>query len=602
MRSQIACTPARLGLEAPRGLPAGIVCDARVCSSLLLVLLVLAGCSTRGSFSAPVPEVTITAATTGAVTEGEELLFMVQAAPAPAAELTVSVALAETGAMLAGPASRTLTISAGSEQATLTVATNADAVDEADSTVTATVTGGTGYTLGSATSASVTVSDDDEPLPVPEVTITAAMTGAVTEGEELLFMVQAAPAPAAELTVSVALAETGAMLAGPASRTLTISVGSEQATLTVATSADAVDEADSTVTATVTRGTGYTLGSATSASVTVSDDDEPPSVPEVTITAATTGAVTEGEELLFMVQAAPAPAAELTVSVALAETGAMLAGPASRTLTISVGSEQATLTVATSADAVDEADSTVTATVTRGTGYTLGSATSASVTVSDDDEPPSVPEVTITAATTGAVTEGEELLFMVQAAPAPAAELTVSVALAETGAMLAGPVSRTLTISAGGEQATLTVATSVDAVDEADSTVTATVTRGIGYELGSATAASVTVSDDDEPPPQPPQPPGPFAIVSPPPRATVILSRWDATTCTGTWSVSVTSGWEIIGGSTVGAALHHEDAREPAPGEPWRLAYYYSVSGRAIGCSGEQCTASASSSVVLQCT
>ena len=224
--------------------------------------------------------------------------------------------------MLAGPATRTVTISAGSEQATLTVATSADAVDEADSTVTATVAGGTGYVLGSATSASVTVADDDEPPPppVPEVTITAATTGAVSEGEELLFKVQAAPAPAAELAVSVALAETGAMLAGPATRTVTISAGSEQATLTVATSADAVDEADSTVTATVTDGSGYTLGSPNSAEVTVSDDDvgtsQPPGPPQppgpsgkttVRITNVTPNPVTEGNRLAVTLSASPPP-------------------------------------------------------------------------------------------------------------------------------------------------------------------------------------------------------------------------------------------------------------------------------------------------------
>ena len=544
MRSQIACTPARLGLEAPRGLPAGTVCDARVCSSLLLVLLVLAGCSTRGSFSAPVPvpEVTITAATTGAVTEGEELLFMVQAAPAPAAELTVSVALAETGAMLAGPASRTLTISAGSEQATLTVATNADAVDEADSTVTATVTGGTGYTLGSATSASVTVSDDDEPPSVPEVTITAATTGAVTEGEELLFMVQAAPAPAAELTVSVALAETGAMLAGPASRTLTISAGSEQATLTVATNADAVDEADSTVTATVTGGTGYTLGSATSASVTVSDDDEPPSVPEVTITAATTGAVTEGEELLFMVQAAPAPAAELTVSVALAETGAMLAGPASRTLTISAGSEQATLTVATSADAVDEADSTVTATVTGGTGYTLGSPNSAEVTVSDDDggtsqppgpqppgpqppgpqppgpqppgpqppgpqppDPSGKTTVRITNVTPNPVTEGDRLTVTLSASPPPTEQIRGTIFFADSVSDCQGP-GTAFVMKPQEATDTRSFRVPYDSVTTSGRTITVFLDSNVGYQPEDnyqvvVDRITVTVNDGADPSP-----------------------------------------------------------------------------------------------------
>ena len=48
--------------------------------------------------------------------------------------------------------------------------------------------------------------------------------------------------------------------------------------------------------------------------------------------------------------------------------------------------------------------------------------------------------------------------------------------------------------------------------------------------------------------------------------------------------------------------IHWKGSPEYAPGEPWRLGYYYSVEGRAIGCSGEQCTASASSSVLLQCT
>ena len=109
-----------------------------------------------------------------------------------------------------------------------------------------------------------------------------------------------------------------------------------------------------------------------------------------------------------------------------------------------------------------------------------------------------VPTVTIEAGTSP-FAEGDALRFTVRAAPAPTEDLTVRVSLQESGVMLAAEQPTMVRIAKGRTTATLTVDTMGDDEAELDSTVTATVTSGTGYELGSAVSASVIVTDDDEP-------------------------------------------------------------------------------------------------------
>ena len=78
-------------------------------------------------------------------------------------------------------------------------------------------------------------------------------------------------------------------------------------------------------------------------------------------------------------------------------------------LMVSVQETGATLT--TVDDTTDESDSTVTATVTSGTGYTVGSRSSARVTVADNDPPPDGrPTVSIASVSPNPVTEGDQSL------------------------------------------------------------------------------------------------------------------------------------------------------------------------------------------------
>ena len=120
------------------------------------------------------------------------------------------------------------------------------------------------------TVASVKVPDDD--APDPEVTISGG--SGITEGGSATFTISADPAPASPITVSIGVSEQGDF---GASGPLTISVSGASATYTVTTGDDSVDEADGLVTATVQAGSGYTVGSPSSATVNVSDDDGLPS-------------------------------------------------------------------------------------------------------------------------------------------------------------------------------------------------------------------------------------------------------------------------------------------------------------------------------------
>ena len=158
-------------------------------------------------------------------------------------------------------------------------------------------------------------------------------------------------------------------------------------------------------------GIGYTVGAPSSATVTVTDDDEP----EVSITAGTSS-VTEGGDATFTVTASKAPATSLIVNVSVDDgVGDFISGLAPQMVTIPANMTSTTLTVPTVDDSINEADGMITATVTSRTGYTVATppAHQATVTVNDDD----TPEVSITAVTSP-VTEGADALFTVSVSTA----------------------------------------------------------------------------------------------------------------------------------------------------------------------------------------
>ena len=80
----------------------------------------------------------------------------------------------------------------------------------------------------------------------------------------------------------------------------------------------------------------------------------------------------------------------------------------SSSVVIPAGAVRVTLEVPTTDDDIDEDNSTVTATINSGAGYAVGSPSAASVTVFDNDDPP-----TVTIRSTSGVHEGGLVRFII---------------------------------------------------------------------------------------------------------------------------------------------------------------------------------------------
>ncbi len=565
----------------------------------------------------PVAIVVTISADADSVTEGASAAFTISASPAPAAALTVDVSVSGALDFLSSSLSDTsVTIAAGDSSAALSLATVNDVVDEPDATLTAALTSGTGYTVGSADTAQVTIADDDA---APAGIALSVSPSSISEGAGATVVTVTASPTGGTLfgvlqTVSISVAGSGGgSVVDFSVSTISVSIAagdtSGSGTFTLTPTDDEVNTNDETLTVS---GSASPSGvSVTSATLTITDDD----TPEVTISA-DADSVTEGASAAFTISASPAPAAALTVDVSVSGASDFLSSSVSDTsVTIAAGDSSAALSLGTVNDNVDEPDATLTAVLTAGTGYTVGSADTAQVTIADDDAAPTVIAlivspatisegdsatlVSVTASPTGetlfgtdqtvtvtvsgsggssvvgfsaspitfsmtlpaeaytvgyimtvtpvddsvhtndetitlsgsaspsgvsvasaalaitdddfpvvtisadasSVTEGASAGFTLTASPAPAAALTVDVSVSGALDFLSSSLSDTsVTIAAGDSSAALSLATVNDVVDEPDATLTAALTSGTGYTVGSADTAQVTISDNDASP------------------------------------------------------------------------------------------------------
>ncbi len=370
----------------------------------------------------PTPEVNLTASSGG--TEGSNVTFTVTASPAPTANLDVSLAITTSGDYGVSAGTQTVTIAGGTSSATLTLPTTDDSVDEADGSVTATLSSGSGYTIGQLSSQTAQVTDDDDPPELEQVAVTPVVSisggNGVTEGGSASFTLTATPAPDSAITVSVTITASGDYGATTGSRTVSIGSGGS-ATFSVATTNDSADEPDGSVTATLIDGSEYDLGTVKTATVGVADDDDPP-IPVVSIAGG--AGVTEGGSASFTLTATPAPTSAISVTVTITASGDYGATTGSRTVSIGTGGS-ATFNVATTDDSADEADGSVTATLIDGSEYDLGTVKTATVGVADDDDPPVETSVTISIEDASASESASDLVFRVTLSEASNEDITV---------------------------------------------------------------------------------------------------------------------------------------------------------------------------------
>ena len=266
-------------------------------------------------------EVSVSVATASA-TEGEAAEFTVTLSGAVASDVALDWSTtdgtATAGADYTSVASGTLTVTAGTKNATFTVMTLHDTLAELDEMFTVTLAApGTGLPEGVSLSPGMdtaigTIADDD-----PIVASVAADAGSVTEGGPAQFTVTLAGGTStADVEVTFTLGGTataGDDYTAPATLTLTLAAGDSSGTITVQTLTDSVLDPGETLTvtldeATTTVGTATVDANAASATTTIVDDGM------VTVSvSATAETVPEGEAAEFTVTLSGAVASDVAL-------------------------------------------------------------------------------------------------------------------------------------------------------------------------------------------------------------------------------------------------------------------------------------------------
>ena len=335
----------------------------------------------------------------------------------------------------------------------------------------------------------VTVANIISDVTIAALDPTATEAGATTGA----FRVSRTGSTASQLIVSYSVAGTATpgtdYTALPGS--VTIAAGSSVADILVRPINDTRIEGDETVVVTLNSGPAYTIGSPSSATVTIISDER------VTITAldptATEAGLTTGA---FRVSRTGSTASPLTVFYSVAGTATpgtdYTALPGS--VTIAAGSSVANILVRPINDTLMEGTETVVVTLSSRPAYTIGSPSSATVTIISDER------VTITApdatATEAGLTTGA---FRVSRTGSTASSLTVfySVAGTATPGSDYTALPGSVTIAAGSSVANILVRPIDDTLMEGTETVVVTLSSGPVYTIGSPSSATVRIISDE---------------------------------------------------------------------------------------------------------
>ena len=214
--------------------------------------------------------------------------------------------------------------------------------------------------------------------------------------------------------------------------------------------------------------------------------------PGATIAAGTTP-VAEGAPVSFIVSLDRTAQADLSIPISVIDDSGVLSAAAPTSAAFAIGDSSMTFTLPTRDDNVIEPPSTVKVSLAAGSGYTLGTTTSVSVSVTDNDtaawtmsaQPAEIDEGS---ASTVTVAVSNNKTF--------AANQTVTLAAAGTASTSDYTLSATsLTLVAGASSVTATVTANDDNTTEGDETVIVTASHG-GQTVGLAT---VTVDANDTP-------------------------------------------------------------------------------------------------------
>jgi chorismate-pyruvate lyase len=369
------------------------------------------------------------------VREGGNLVFTVTKTGTATGTLTLNYATGD-GTAYAGTdytaTSGTLTFLTSDTTKTVTVPTIDNNVIEGDETALLNIfNASTGSTISDGQGVG-TINDDDADC--TGVSFTIASNGAVTEGANSVFTITKAGTTSYSCNVSYATASgTGSSgaISGTdftaTSGTLTFTSAQTSQTVNVPTIDDTIFENPETFTMSLSGpNKSGTLGSPSTATATINDND---ACRGVTFTIASNSAVTEGGYSVFTITKTGTASGTCAVNYATSNGTAVAPGDytaASGTLTFTFNQTSQTVSVPTIDDAtVESAETFSTALSSPTQGSALGSPSSATGTINDNDSGGTCSGLNY-AVSDATITEGAPLVFTVTKTGSTSSTCTVT--------------------------------------------------------------------------------------------------------------------------------------------------------------------------------
>ncbi|MCE5228994.1 FG-GAP-like repeat-containing protein [bacterium] len=382
-----------------------------------------------------------------------------------------------------------------SKQITLTI-TN-DSVDEDDETVVISLGTPTNATMGSPSSATYTIQDDDDP---PTVSISPATSSGSESSTSKMFTVSLSAASGKTITVPFSAGGTlgtGEYTINTATP-LTFSSGQTSQNINVTFTPDGVDEPDETLIITLGAPTNANLGSPYIATYTVIDDDDPPSV---TITSNSSGNEDVTTKVLTVTLSAPSG---MPITVPFNFNGSTATGGGidyssspSSPLSFGMGETSKQITLTINDDTMDEPDETVVVNLTDPVNVSLGTPSSSTYTIQDNDDPP-----TVTIESQSWVAEGHGRTVIVRLSAASGYDISIPFTVTLGPGTSAGDyniAASPLVIPAGQTQGAIVIQGTTDGVRENEESIQITIGTPDHAQLGSNTTSVVSIWDNNEP-------------------------------------------------------------------------------------------------------
>ncbi|NCR46461.1 MAG: hypothetical protein GPJ09_21425, partial [Microcystis aeruginosa SX13-01] len=391
-----------------------------------------------------------------------------------------------------------VTFAANSSTATVTVDPTADTTVEPDETVALTLATGTGYTVGTPDAATGTITNDDVTL--PSITLAVSPSSVTEDGTtNLVYTFTRSGVTTNPLTVNYTIGGTATNGTDYTSipTSVTFAANSSTATVIVDPTADTTVESDETVALTLATGTGYTVGTTTAVTGTITNDD----LPSITLAVSPSSVTEDGtSNLIYIFMRTGDTTNPLTVNYTVGGTATNGTDYTSIPTTVIFESNSAIATVIVdpTADTTVESNETVILTLATGTGYTVGTTTAVTGTITNDDV--TLPSITLAVSPSSVTEDGTtNLVYTFTRSGVTTNALTVNYTIGGTATNGTDYTSipTSVTFAANSSTATLIVDPTADTTVESNETVALTLATGTGYTVGTTTAVTGTITNDD---------------------------------------------------------------------------------------------------------